>query len=237
MTTIALIALATALVAWPTWRLLTLLARLAHLPPPNDDPLRFCEDLLRQRGASAPVTVVYGGSSDHLAFGGQVMVLSRATSTDALRAVHLAILCALVDATRRLPSLVGAVNSARLLGLTCQVAGISLLVAAVVTGRPSADVLALGLALALATLMSVGVWAWDRYWARRVAAFATSLGRPELGTWTSALADARAPGLAWYVVQVVLAVVRVVQRKGGQIRSSAHRLQTAPPPLTGAEGG
>ncbi len=75
MTTIALILLALALVAWPTWHLLTLLARLANLPPPDDYPLRFCEDLLREHGASPPVrcdpaTSVAGERGGHGAIAG-----------------------------------------------------------------------------------------------------------------------------------------------------------------------
>lgn len=237
MTTIALIILALALVAWPTWRLLTLLARLAHLPPPDDNPLRFCENLLREHGASPPVTVVYGGSTDRLAFAGQFLVLTRTTGTDALRTVQLAVSCALVDATRRFPSLVSVMDTARLLGLTCQVAGISLLVAAVVTGRPSADVVALGLALTLATVVSVAVWAWDRYWACQAGAVANRLGYSEVEAWASDLADARAPGLAWYIVHAGLAAVRVVRWNCGRIFTSEHKLRAAPPPLTGAEGG
>lgn len=216
MSNIALIIVAFALVAWPTWRLLGLLARLAHSPPPDDNPLRFSENLLREHGASPPVTVVYGGSSDHLAFNGQFLVITRTTGNDALRAVRLAISCALVDVTRRLPSLVGIVNTARLLGFTCQVTGMSLLVAAVVTGRSNADVLALGLALTVATAVSLGVWAWDRYWARRAGAVATRSGYPAVASWACALADARAPGLAWYIVHAGLLAVRTARANGNR---------------------
>lgn len=239
---IVLIPLAVVLLAWPTWRLLLLLERLAQLPPPDHQVRRFCENLLHQRGTANPVTVIHGGNTDRLVFDGRVLVLRRKIRTDALRAVLLATTCSLVDATRRLPSLVAAVDAARLLGLSCQVAGISLLIAAVVAGRPHADLHALGLALILVTAVSVAVWIWDRYWAFRTGALATRMGHPEIGTWAGALADARAPGVAWYVVHAVLvfahgmrAAVRLWLR--WRLQRRASKPGAAPPSLDGDGGG
>lgn len=236
---IVLIPLAMVLLVWPTGRLLLVLDRLAQLPPPDHQVRRFCENLLRQRGTADPVIVMHGSNTDRLVFAGRVLVLRRKVRTDALRAVRLATICTLVDTTRRLPSLVAAVDVARLLGLTCQVAVISLLIAALVAGRPHADVQALGLALALVTAVSVSVWLWDRYWAFRTGALGTRMGHPEIGTWAGALADARAPGVAWYVVHAVLMVAHGMQAivRWWRWRLRRRSNQRGAPPSLGGDGG
>lgn len=199
----AIAAATAAIVLWPTARLLALLARLARTPFPGGDPRAFCGRLLAGGEAPPPALVARGGAPDRLAFSGEVAVLARAGVDDALRAARLAMLCAEADEARRSPVRTRLAEGARTAGLTLQLAGAGLLVAALLAGLPLAVA---AVPLVLATAIALAVRRRDLRTAARAAAMAAAAGLPEAGPWIRAIADARTPGAAWYIAGLAGAI-------------------------------